>query len=134
MNEMVMKTKPILTFIKNSCNAGYMVWRRTISAKAMEKARSAAVRVDSHVVFIAYVKGRLYGVDAVCSHARCILGFLDEERLTVKCPCHHAIYDLNTGAMLDPPYVAPEAPKEKLGLRKYNVRENGGWIEVELPD
>lgn len=116
------------------------MWQRTISAAALEKAKAVAVKIDvregdkveSKVVFIANIGGRLYGIDAVCSHAKCILGLLDEEKLTVKCPCHHAVFDLRTGAMLEPPYVAPNAPKERLGLRTYQVRNNGGWIEVDV--
>ncbi|BAK54368.1 MULTISPECIES: sulredoxin [Sulfolobaceae] len=109
-----------------------MVWKRTISAKALEKAKSAAVKVDDKVIFIANVNGNLYAMDAVCSHARCILGKLDEEKLTVRCYCHLALFDLRTGQMLEPPYVAPDAPKEKLGLKTYQIRDNNGWIEVDV--
>ncbi|TRM99345.1 sulredoxin [Sulfolobus sp. E1] len=109
-----------------------MAWKRTISAKALEKAKYASVKVEDKVIFIANINGKLYAMDAVCSHARCILGILDEEKLTVKCPCHHALYDLNTGKMLEPPYVAPDAPKDKLGLKTYQIRDNNGWIEVDL--
>jgi len=109
-----------------------MVWKRTISAKALEKAKFASVKIDDKVIFIANVNGTLYGMDAVCSHARCILTLLDEQKLTVKCPCHHAVFDLKTGTMLEPPFVAPDAPKEKLGLKTYQVRDNGGWIEVDI--
>lgn len=109
-----------------------MVWKRTISAKALEKAKSVAVKVDDKVIFIANINGNLYAMDAVCSHARCILGQLDEQNLTVKCPCHHAVFDLKTGAMLEPPYVSPNAPKEKLGLKTYQVKDNNGWIEVDV--
>jgi nitrite reductase/ring-hydroxylating ferredoxin subunit len=108
-----------------------MVWKRTISAKALEKAKSAAVKIEDKVIFIANINGKLYAMDAVCSHARCILGFLDEEKLTVKCPCHHAVFNLN-GNMLEPPYVAPDAPKEKMGLKVYQIRDNNGWIEVDI--
>ncbi|AOL17156.1 sulredoxin [Sulfolobus sp. A20] len=109
-----------------------MAWKRTISAKALEKAKYASVKVEDKVIFIANINGKLYAMDAVCSHARCILGILDEEKLTVKCPCHHALYDLNTGKMLEPPYVAPDAPKDKLGLKTYQIRDNNGWIEVDV--
>ncbi|QKQ99006.1 Rieske (2Fe-2S) protein [Metallosphaera tengchongensis] len=109
-----------------------MVWKRTISSKALEKAGYAPVKVDDKVVFIANINGNLYGMDAVCSHARCILGILDPENLKVKCRCHDAVFDLKTGAMLEPPYVAKDAPKEKLGLKTYQVRDNGGWIEVDV--
>lgn len=55
-----------------------MVWKRTISAKALEKAKSAAVKVDDKVIFIANINGTLHAMDAVCTHARCILGQLDD--------------------------------------------------------
>jgi nitrite reductase/ring-hydroxylating ferredoxin subunit len=109
-----------------------MVWKRTIMAKALEKAGHASIKVENSVVFVANVDGKLIGMDAVCSHARCILGELDKNALTVKCPCHHAVFDLNTGKMLEPPFVAPDAPKEKLGLKLIPVRENNGWIEVDV--
>ncbi|AWR98572.1 sulredoxin [Metallosphaera hakonensis] len=109
-----------------------MTWKRTISSKALEKAVHASVKVDDKVIFIANVNGILYGMDAVCSHARCIIGELNPNELTVKCPCHHAVFDLKSGAMLEPPYVAKDAPKDKLGLRTYQVRDNNGWIEVDV--
>ena len=109
-----------------------MTWKRTISAKALEKAGHAAVKVDDKVIFIANINGALYGMDAVCSHARCIRGELDASNLTVKCFCHHAVFNLKTGEMLEPPYVAKDAPKEKLSLKTYQVRDNGGWIEVDV--
>ncbi|AEB95288.1 MULTISPECIES: sulredoxin [Metallosphaera] len=109
-----------------------MVWKRTISSKALEKARYASVKVEDKVIFIANVNGTLYGIDAVCSHARCILGELNAQDLTVKCYCHHAVFDLRTGSMIEPPYVAKDAPKEKLGLKTYAVKDNNGWIEVDV--
>ncbi|MCE4610508.1 MAG: Rieske (2Fe-2S) protein [Desulfurococcales archaeon] len=109
-----------------------MVWRVTISYAALEKAGHAAVKVKDRVVFIAVVNGRLYAMDAVCSHSRCILGELDKEKLTVKCPCHHAVFDLRTGEMLEPPYVAPDVPKEKMKLQTFNVRVNRGFVEVDV--
>ena len=54
------------------------------------------------------------------------------KKLIVRCPCHLALYDLKTGKMVEPPYVAPDAPKEKLGLKTYQIRDNNGWIEVDV--
>ncbi|MBB5255275.1 nitrite reductase/ring-hydroxylating ferredoxin subunit [Sulfurisphaera ohwakuensis] len=34
--------------------------------------------------------------------------------------------------MLEPPYVALDAPKEKMGLKVYQIRDNNGWIEVDI--
>lgn len=109
-----------------------MVWRPTISYAALEKAGYAAVKVRDKVVFIAVVNGKLYAMDAVCSHARCILGELDKDRLVVKCPCHHAVFDLRTGDMLEPPYVAPDVPRDRMRLQTYSVRVNKGFVEVDV--
>jgi Ferredoxin subunits of nitrite reductase and ring-hydroxylating dioxygenases len=110
----------------------FMVWKRTISSKALERAMYASVKVEDKVILIAKVGDKFYGIDAVCSHAKCILGILDQDSLAVKCKCHDAVFDLRTGNMLEPPYVAKDAPKEKLGLKTYQVRDNNGWIEVDV--
>jgi nitrite reductase/ring-hydroxylating ferredoxin subunit len=111
-----------------------MAWKKTISLKALEGAGKASVRVGNNIVFIAIVDGKLYAMDAVCSHAKCILGELDPANLLVKCTCHHAVFSLPDGKMKEPPYVAKNAPLEKLGLNVYEIRESGGFIEVDLPD
>lgn len=111
-----------------------MVWKKTISYKAIEAAGSASVRVGGNVVFIAHRGGKLYAMDGVCSHARCILGRFDSEKLTTKCECHHAVFEVETGKMIEPPYVAKEAPMEKLGLKTFDVRETGGFVEVDVPE
>ena len=71
-------------------------------------------------------------MDAVCSHAKCILGQYDSDNMTVKCYCHDAKFDLSSGKMLEPPFVAPNAPKDKLSLRLFNVRDNEGFLEVDI--
>ena len=109
-----------------------MVWRPTISLAALEKAGRTAVRVRDKVVFIAFIDGKLYAMDAVCTHSRCILGILDKDRMRVRCQCHHAEFDLRTGEMLEPPYVAPDVPKERMGLQVYQVRVNKGFVEVDV--
>ncbi|MEB3860032.1 MAG: Rieske (2Fe-2S) protein [Desulfurococcales archaeon] len=109
-----------------------MVWRTTISFAALKRAGQASVKVRDKVVFIAVVGDELYAMDAVCSHSRCILGIIDREKLTVKCPCHDAVFDLRTGEMLEPPYVAPDVPKERMGLKTYNARVNKGFVEVDV--
>jgi len=67
-------------------------------------------------------------VDAICTHARCVLGSVDREKRVVRCWCHNAVFDLRTGAMLEPPSVAPNLPKEKMGLKTYGVRISNGCL------
>lgn len=109
-----------------------MVWHKTVSAKALDKAKFASVKVGDEVVFISKTNGKLYAMSGVCSHAKCILGDLNEETLKVKCKCHDAVFELESGKMVEPPFVAPNAPMDKLGLPTYQIREENGFIEVDL--
>ncbi len=109
-----------------------MVWQRSISIKALEKAKSTSVKIGDTIVFITKIEGRLYAMNGVCTHAKCILGHLNADALKVKCYCHDAQFDLTSGRMTDPPYVAPNAPMEKLGLSTYEIRDNNGFVEVNL--
>jgi nitrite reductase/ring-hydroxylating ferredoxin subunit len=109
-----------------------MSWHKTISAKALEKAKGASVKIGDEVVFIAKIGGSVYAVDGVCSHAKCILGSLEDQSGIVRCFCHDAEFDLRNGKMTKPPFVAPNAPMDKLGLRTFHAREENGFIEVDL--
>ncbi|GGM76023.1 rubredoxin [Thermogymnomonas acidicola] len=110
-----------------------MAWKRVVSMKALEVAGgSFAARVDNEVVFIAKSGNNLYAMDAVCSHAKCILGKYDAEKNQVQCFCHKAVFDVKTGRMLEPPFVAPNAMMDKMGKKTFAVRENEGFIEVDL--
>lgn len=109
-----------------------MSWHKTISAKALEKAVGASVKVGDEIVFISKTGDKLYAINGVCSHAKCVLGQVETESLTVRCYCHDAKFSLETGKMNSPPYVAPNAPMDKLGLKTFPIREEGGFIEVDL--
>ncbi len=109
-----------------------MVWHKTISLKALEKAGGASVKIGEEVVFLSKVNGKLYALNGVCSHAKCILGHLEPSELKVRCACHDAKFDLDTGKMVAPPFVAPNAPMDKLGLKTYQIKEENGFIEVDL--
>lgn len=109
-----------------------MTWHKTISAKALEKAGSASVKVGDSVVYLSSVNGKYYAINGVCSHAKCILGDLKSDSLKVRCFCHDAVFELETGKMVEPPFVAPNAPMDKLGVATYQVREENGFVEVDL--
>jgi nitrite reductase/ring-hydroxylating ferredoxin subunit len=65
-----------------------------------------------------------YAIDDTCTHRGGPLseGEIEGERVT--CPWHGAVYNVKTGAVLEPP-----APT---GVARYNVRVNGQDVEVEL--
>ncbi len=109
-----------------------MTWHKTISAKALKGAGGSSVKVGDEVVYIASVNDKLYAINGVCSHAKCILGIIEPEKLKVKCLCHHAEFNLTDGKMVTPPYVAPDILMDKLPLKVYSVKEENGFIEVDV--
>ena len=106
-----------------------MTCRKTITAKALRAAGGSSVRVGDEVVYVAAVGDKLYAVNGVCSHTKCILGILETDNLRTK--CHHAEFNLKDGKMVVPPYVAPNILMDKLTLKVYPVREENGFIEVD---
>jgi 3-phenylpropionate/trans-cinnamate dioxygenase ferredoxin subunit len=65
--------------------------------------------VDSRRVLVVSVGGKWYAVDDICSHAEASLamGELDTEDLTVTCPLHGAVFELETGEGIEYPAVDP---------------------------
>ena len=110
------------------------MWRKVLGLKALENNNgSVSIRVNSdEIIFIAKVNNRLYAMNGVCSHLKCILGNISEDKKHVICPCHNAEFELDTGKMVAPPFIAKDAPMDKLGLKIYSVREENGFIELDL--
>ncbi|MEM0140161.1 MAG: sulredoxin [Ferroplasma sp.] len=110
-----------------------MAWRKILGVKALENAGNhLSVKIsDSEIVFITKQNGKIYGIDGICSHLHCILGNMTEDNNKVRCPCHNAEFELETGKMVRPPFIAPDTPMEKYTLKTYNLREAGNFIEIE---
>ena len=109
-----------------------MTWRKVVGAKTLENARSASVKVGERVIYVAKVKGKLFAMDGVCTHAKCILDDLDEEGLRSKCRFHGAEFNITNGNMVVPPSISPNVEKSKLGLNIYPIREEGLFVEIDV--
>lgn len=98
------------------------------------------IRVDfTETVRDAWVEGRatrgiwLYSEDgeaftvynARCTHLGCSYGF-DKDRGVFHCPCHHGLFDLRTGAVVDGP-----PPR---GLDTLETRVEDGFLLVAYRD
>ncbi len=76
-------------------------------------------------VAVARVQGSLYAFGDVCTHRGCNLANGGEiAGLTIQCECHGSVYDMSTGAVVEPPATEP--------IATYVVREDEGRIQVEV--
>lgn len=84
------------------------------------------VRAGALLLGVARAAGRWHVFDAYCTHAECPLtdGWL--EGTSVRCACHAALFDLETGTALDGPAMEP------IGL--YETRVEAGRVEALVPE
>lgn len=83
-------------------------------------------RVEGLLLGVAFAAGRWRVFGAVCTHAGCLLtdGWL--EGAAVRCACHAALFDLETGTVLGGPAEEP--------IVLYETRVESGRLQARLPE
>ncbi len=73
-------------------------------------------------------EGRFFVVDDICSHAEASLseGDVDTDDLTIECPRHGSVFDLESGKPRSLPATAP--------VVTFPVKVEGDRIMIELED
>jgi nitrite reductase/ring-hydroxylating ferredoxin subunit len=82
--------------------------------------------VDDRRILVVTVDGKWYATDDRCSHAEASLamGDLDPDELTVTCPLHGAVFELETGEGIEYPAVDP--------VKTYPVTIEGEEVYIDL--
>ena len=93
-----------------------------LAASQLPEGHLHKVKVGDYDVLLANVKGEIYAVENKCSHYQLPLdqGSLCEHRL--RCPFHHACFDIRTGEQLEAPGMD--------GLPRFEVSISDGQITV----
>ncbi|WP_420456597.1 FAD-dependent oxidoreductase [Rubrivirga sp.] len=99
---------------------------RVASTADLADGEMRQVQADGTDVLLSRVDGTFHACTAFCTHygAPLATGVLDGT--TVVCPWHHAVFDVASGALCEPP--APDA------LRTFEVRVDGDDVLVRVPD
>ena len=101
-----------------------MIWVDLGSADFADGELRDAVVGDLHLG-LTRAGNAWHAFEVWCTHAECPLtdGWL--EGAAVRCACHGALFDLETGTPLEGPAGAP--------IRIFSVREVAGRVEAQLP-
>jgi nitrite reductase/ring-hydroxylating ferredoxin subunit len=102
-----------------------MAFVRVGVSEDVPEGEARAFEVDGVEVAVARDGGACYALNDICSHRRCNLAMGGEvEDGGIVCECHGSVFDLRTGAALNPPATEP--------IAVYAVREVDGSIEVDV--
>jgi NAD(P)H-dependent nitrite reductase small subunit len=97
-----------------------------LSSDELPEGEGRVVEAGAKTIAVFRRAGELHAVQNVCPHAGGSLGHghFSSEKGVVRCPRHAWGFDVTTGNCLTQP---------RYGLKRYEVREEGGWIRVGLP-
>ena len=90
----------------------------------LKTSKLMCVQAQGLRIALAYVDGKVFAVDDLCSHEDASLSKGSLHGECVTCPLHGSRFDLNTGAALDEPAEEP--------VRTYPVRIEGDAILIQL--
>ena len=83
-----------------------------------------SIEANDNEILIANVDGTIYAVGNTCTHMGCSLSEGTLKGNTVECPCHSALFDLQTGKVLQGSATAP--------IPVYKVILENGQISVDV--
>lgn len=97
---------------------------RVASLSDLKTSKLMHVQPQGLNIALAYVDGKVFAIDDMCTHEDAALSRGSLHGECVKCPLHGSRFDLNTGEALDDPAEEP--------VKTYAVELNGDDILVKL--
>ncbi|MDJ0274592.1 MAG: Rieske (2Fe-2S) protein [Nitrososphaerota archaeon] len=107
-----------------------MVWREICRLSELRENEMRRVDLEDAELLVVRIGDRVFVTDAWCTHQRSdlTLGILEGKR--VRCALHQALFDLETGEVLEGP--SGEPPSSIRPLRTYRVRVEGDVVLADL--
>jgi naphthalene 1,2-dioxygenase system ferredoxin subunit len=97
-------------------------WIRVAALAEVPEGTTRLVEVNGNAVCLYNLGGTICATQDMCTHAEASLadGFIEGD--AIECPMHQALFDIQTGKVLNPPATQD--------LRVYPVRVDGDEIRV----
>lgn len=102
-----------------------MAFVKAIGADALAEGEMTTMDSGGWGILLARVNGQVCAVMDLCSHQAAKLSGGRLRRGMISCPLHGARFEIATGNCIGGAYE---------NLQTFEVREQDGWIEVDLPD
>ena len=101
-------------------------WVKVCETKSLKNGDMLDFDHQDKRIMVAKSHNKIYALDRICTHAYADLstGFMNEDNNTVTCPLHMSRFNLETGS---PENLPAEEP-----LKKYDVTQKDGWVQVLL--
>jgi len=101
-------------------------WAKAIGSDELAADEPKTVVVGETPVLLVRHRKHVHALHDRCSHRGCSLGELGElDGETIECGCHGSRFSLRDGSVERGPATAPQP--------SYEVREQGGQVEIKLP-
>ncbi len=109
--------------MSNLSKAGYEGFVTVAKEDEVGEGSMFGVMVAGNPILLSKIGGRIYAMDAVCSHYYGYLPRGDLKDHTVTCPVHKAQYDVATGKVLKnvPALMKLASRREATNLKVYEV-------------
>lgn len=72
-------------------------FRKVANKKDLKEGGLLGIVLDENRIVLAMVGGKVYAMDAVCSHQGGPLDQVELEGYNLTCPWHHAVFDVRDG-------------------------------------
>jgi len=107
-----------------------MVWREICKLSQLRDGEPKRVDLEDVELLVVKVGDQVFVADAWCTHQRSdlTLGILEGKR--VRCALHQALFDLETGQVIEGP--SGEPPSSIRPLRTYRVLIEGDTVFADV--
>ena len=101
-----------------------MAWHKVAVKADVGEGEVIEVKVGEESIALYLIDGHYYATSNICTHAYALMHEGYVEGMTIECPLHQAIFDIQTGEALEGPVEDP--------LQTFPVKVDGDDVFLEI--